>query len=187
MVLLGAPELSPPAMTTRPSGNTAAVAFARAEVIGLVAVQVLAEGSKISAELVVPPPVVLPPPTRTRPSLRTTAKCRLRATFIAAAGETVPSVPKNSADCTAPLPPSPPVNRMRPSGSMTADAFDRACDRLLVAVQLPITICGRVALRSPAKHNRARMSQRRFGARFICRPQAKKSEEREAPSKPERC
>src|SRR5215472_15118530 len=87
----------------------------------------------------------------------------------------LPSAPKNSADCNAPLPLSPPVKRMRPSFSRTAEPFERACDRLLVAVQLPMVIGVRVALRIPAKKINARTSQRRFGAFFIRIPQAKKS------------
>src|SRR5690348_14826273 len=91
---------------------------------------------------------------------------------MAPADETLPSALKKSADCTAPLPPSPPVNRMRPSFMSTVAAPERGWVRLAVPVQLPIVMGGRVALRIPAEKIRARMIQRRFGAVFIFHPRA---------------
>ncbi len=64
--------------------------------------------------------------------------CPLRATFIGAAGDTEASVLKNSAVASGPLAPSPPVIRMRPSESRTADEFARASFRFAVGAHVPL-------------------------------------------------
>ena len=59
-------------------------------------------GSKISAELVAPPPDTVPPATRTRPSCKVAEIWLLRGLFIGAArGETDPSELKNLAGTKA--------------------------------------------------------------------------------------
>src|SRR6266571_3292310 len=75
--------------------------------------------------------------------------CPLRATFIGAAGDTEASVLKNSAVASGPLAPSPPVIRMRPSESRTADEFARASFRFAVGAHVPV---GRILLSIPKPH-----------------------------------
>src|SRR5581483_6248292 len=86
------------------------------------------------------------------------------------AGEMVPFVVKNSAEFSAPEPPSPPVIRMRPSGSKTEAAFVLACERLAAEVQAPIVVGGKPAWRIPTEQIRAKTIHRTFGARFMTMP-----------------
>jgi hypothetical protein len=64
--------------------------------------------------------------------------CRLRATFIAAAGEMESSVLKNSAVASGALAPSPPVIGIQPSVSRAAHEFARPSLRFSVGAQVPI-------------------------------------------------
>src|SRR5262249_47842874 len=89
---------------------------------------------------------------------------------MAAAEDTPPPVPNNSADWRGPPASSPPVIRMRPSESITAAAFDRACARFEAGVHVPLATCGSVALRIPAKQRTAKRIQKLFGARLILAP-----------------
>src|SRR5882672_1157443 len=141
-VALATPELSPPAMSMRPSWRSAAAAPERASTMPpAMLLHVPETGSKISAELVAPPPDTVPPATRTRPSCKVAEIWLLRGLFIGAArGETDPSELKRSALATGPLPGSPPVIKTLPFCSKAAEAPGRAADMFPVACHVPLGI-----------------------------------------------
>src|SRR6266536_3499213 len=92
---------------------------------------------------------------------------------MGAAGETTPSVAKTSIDCCGPLAPSPPRTKMRPSESSTDGALARACDSGEAEIQLPITVCGKVAFKVSAsikKPARTQMIHRYLETNFMVGP-----------------
>ena len=136
------PELCPPAMSTRPSCKTEAVAPERASFITPACAHESALGSYISAALVMPPPEVVPPATSTRPSCSTAQDWCERGEFMLAAADQLPVVLKRSAVAVGPLASAPPLMSRRPSLKTTVHAPLRAADKLPAATQVPVATVG---------------------------------------------
>src|ERR1700722_521788 len=125
--------------------------------------QEAATGSNISAVPVAVPGAVRPPATKMRPSCNATETCWLRGYFIGGAEETVPSVLRKSALGTGPVPGSPPVTKIWPSGKSAADAPTLALERIPVACHVPLGICSgdavsKMATQSNTEDNETNLS-----------------------------
>src|SRR5881396_2908206 len=94
--------------------------------------------------------------------------CRLRATSMGAAGEKEPVLLYNSALTNAPLAPSPPVIRIRPSCSKTAEAPLRGSVIEPAESHMPLNTCGTDPFnRSPTQRMMLRMQRVYLVARVI--------------------
>src|SRR5437867_5367286 len=94
--------------------------------------------------------------------------CRLRATSMGGAAEKEPVLPYNSTLTNAPLAPSPPVIRMRPSCSKTTEAPLRASVMGAAESHIPLNTCGTDPFnRSPIQRIKPRIQRACLVARDI--------------------